>query len=145
MGHYNTHTDIKEASFIGERGEYIGAGSDDGNVFLWDKRSGNLVKILTADESIANCVQWNPRGCSLATSGIEHVVKIWEPRPQGTTHEDARSVPHMYKVCDVNQNRMKLDPFEIMLMRLGLRVTEDAPVPDNPLVLDNPSAQCRQS
>ena len=33
-GHCNTHTDIKEASFVGERGDYIAAGSDDGNIFM---------------------------------------------------------------------------------------------------------------
>ncbi len=33
-GHCNTHTDIKEASFIGERGGFVTAGSDDGNIFM---------------------------------------------------------------------------------------------------------------
>ncbi len=33
-GHCNTHTDIKEASFIGDRGDFVTAGSDDGNIFM---------------------------------------------------------------------------------------------------------------
>lgn len=122
IGHCNTHTDIKEATFLGENGEYVGAGSDDGNVFIWNKQTGNLVKILSADDSIVNCVQWNPRSCSLATSGIESVIKIWEPNSCKVNSDSGRVVRDVHKVCELNQNRMRLDPFEIMLMRLGLRV-----------------------
>ena len=120
-GHSNTHTDIKEASFLGERGEYIGAGSDDGNVFIWHKRTGNLVRVLHADESIVNCVQWHPSSCLLATSGIESVVRLWEPRPED---EDSELVEKdIVQVCQRNQTRRRVDPFEMMLM--GLRMIED--------------------
>ena len=40
VGHANTETDIKEAAFLGEN--YITAGSDCGNLFIWH-RSGRLV------------------------------------------------------------------------------------------------------
>ena len=145
VGHCNTHTDIKEASFLGRDGEYIGAGSDDGNVFVWEKKTGNLVKILAADESIVNCVQWNPTTCILATSGIEPVVKLWEPCPLNRDHESKRTVSDMYKVCDTNQKRMRLDPFEIMLMRMGLRMaSEDMETHDQESVMVGPQ-QCRPS
>lgn len=148
VGHCNTHTDIKEATFLGENGNYIGAGSDDGNVFIWNKETGNLVKILRADESIVNCVQWNPRSCTLATSGIESVITIWEPAPP-TRPPSSRVVDDFYKACELNQNRMKLDPFEIMLMRLGLRVGQsftDAMMEDqSEETATVPHPQCRQS
>lgn len=134
-GHCNNHTDIKEATFLGERGEYIGAGSDDGNVFIWNKRSGNLIRVLHGDESIVNCVQWNPTSCTMATSGIESVIKIWEPRP---TDEDSDLVEKdMIHVCQRNQSRRRVDPFEMML--LGLRMIED---PSGDHV---PQQQCQQS
>ena len=82
-GHSNAHTDIKEANFIGERGEYIAAGSDDGNIFIWEKATGNIVRVLHGDDSIVNCVQWHPLGPLLASSGIANTVQLWEPKPAG--------------------------------------------------------------
>lgn len=123
-GHCNTHTDIKEASFLGERGEYVAAGSDDGNMFIWERTTGNLVRVLRADESIINCIQWNPRTALLATSGIEASVKLWEPSPPKDPGFE-RVMPDMFKISQTNQSRMKMDPFEIMLMRMGLRPVED--------------------
>ena len=130
-GHCNTHTDIKEANFLGERGEYVAAGSDDGNVFIWEKASGNLIRILHGDDSIVNCVQWHPTGPLLASSGIESVVRLWEPRPVG--EEDDRVIPDCGKICRENQHRMKVDPFEIMLMRMGFHVAlaQEHAGPDN--------------
>lgn len=63
-------------------GKFIAAGSDDGNLFVWDSQTTNLVRVLPGDESIVNCVQAHPHTCLLATSGIESVVKLWAPLPQ---------------------------------------------------------------
>lgn len=63
-------------------GEFIAAGSDDGNLFIWDRESTNLIRVIPGDESIVNCVQPHPHTCLLATSGIESVVKLWAPLPQ---------------------------------------------------------------
>ena len=153
-GHCNTHTDIKEASFLGERGEYVAAGSDDGNIFIWEKLTGNLVRVLHGDDSIVNCVQWHPQMAMLATSGIESVVRLWQPccdRP----HSD-KVVEDAFKVCKANQQRMKMDPFEIMLMRMGLRmamigdelqaaVPEGGPQEGGGAFLIEQSGRCRQS
>ncbi len=87
-----------------------------------------------------NCVQWNPNGCTLATSGIEPVIKIWEPRP---LDDASRSVGDVYKVCKLNQKRMKVDPFEIMLMRMGLRMANTNPTANEHVYIEQ--HQCRQS
>ena len=57
LGACNTTTDIKEANFLGSHGQFIMAGSDDGKFFIWDRRSGNIVRVLVGDESIVNCLQ----------------------------------------------------------------------------------------
>lgn len=149
-GHCNTHTDIKEAVFIGDRGNYVAAGSDDGNVFIWERASGNLVRVLRGDSSIVNCIQWNPATPTLATSGIENVVRIWEPESQDRLElecdhvepesdsaaglgpkpdpvsrvgpDSRRVVSDLVRVCKDNQHRMGVDPFEVMLMRMGFRL-----------------------
>ncbi|KAL0366368.1 UNVERIFIED_CONTAM: WD and tetratricopeptide repeats protein 1 [Sesamum radiatum] len=86
VGHCNIGTDIKQASFIGQRGEYVASGSDDGRWFIWEKELPDrlnlsmrkLVFSLPAI-SLVNCVQCHPYDCVIATSGIDSTIKIWTP------------------------------------------------------------------
>ena len=102
----------------------MAAGSDDGNMFIWERITGNLVRVLHADDSIVNCIQWNPRSALLATSGIEATVKLWEPCLSKDA-DNERVMADIFKISQANQSRMKMDPFEIMLMRMGLRPVEN--------------------
>ncbi|XP_061372050.1 protein ALTERED SEED GERMINATION 2 [Gastrolobium bilobum] len=79
IGHCNVGTDIKQANFLGQRGEYVASGSDDGRWFIWEKRTGRLIKMLNGDESVVNCVQCHPFDFVVATSGIDSTIKIWTP------------------------------------------------------------------
>ncbi|KAJ9166500.1 hypothetical protein P3X46_021247 [Hevea brasiliensis] len=79
VGHCNVGTDIKQASFLGQRGEYVASGSDDGRCFIWEKQTGRLIKMLNGDEAVVNCVQCHPFDCVVATSGIDNTIKIWTP------------------------------------------------------------------
>ncbi|KAL3830395.1 hypothetical protein ACJIZ3_019197 [Penstemon smallii] len=79
VGHCNIGTDIKQASFVGQRGEYVASGSDDGRWFIWEKKTGRLLKVLHGDEAVVNCVQSHPYDCVIATSGIDSTIKIWTP------------------------------------------------------------------
>lgn len=79
VGHCNVGTDIKQASFLGQQGEYIASGSDDGKWFIWEKKTGRLIKMLIGDEAVVNCVQCHPTDCVVATSGIDSTIKIWTP------------------------------------------------------------------
>lgn len=63
-------------------GRYIVAGSDDGSIFFWDRQTENNTRILRGDTSIVNCLQPHPECCLLATSGIDHVVRLWTPFPE---------------------------------------------------------------
>ncbi|PKA52956.1 Coatomer subunit alpha-2 [Apostasia shenzhenica] len=85
VGHCNVGTDIKQASFLGQLGEFVASGSDDGRWFIWEKRTGRLVKVLLGDEAVVNCVQCHPFDCAIATSGIDNTVKMWTPRAQVPT------------------------------------------------------------
>uniref|UniRef100_A0A667ZC11 WD and tetratricopeptide repeats 1 n=1 Tax=Myripristis murdjan TaxID=586833 RepID=A0A667ZC11_9TELE len=119
-GHCNTTTDIKEANFFGSKGQYIVSGSDDGSFFIWEKETTNLVRILQGDESIVNCLQPHPSYCFLATSGIDPVVRLWNPRPET---ENGRVVEDMEGAAQANQRRMNADPLEVMLLNMGYRIT----------------------
>ncbi|KAJ3662359.1 hypothetical protein Zmor_006713 [Zophobas morio] len=77
VGHRNARTMIKEATFWGN--DYVMSGSDCGHVFVWDKNTAKLRMLLQADQHVVNCLQPHPTLPLLATSGIDHDVKLWAP------------------------------------------------------------------
>ncbi|KAG6541712.1 hypothetical protein Mapa_016977 [Marchantia paleacea] len=114
VGHCNTGTDIKQASFLGEKGEFVASGSDDGRWFIWVKKTGRLVKMLVGDENVVNCVQCHPFDCAVATSGIDNTIKMWTPTPprraggtpmvgEGAQAAETTDPKH---VMDINQRNM---------------------------------------
>ncbi|XXG61100.1 hypothetical protein AAC387_Pa04g2838 [Persea americana] len=117
VGHCNVGTDIKQANFLGQRGEYVASGSDDGRWFIWEKRTGRLIKMLAGDEAVVNCVQCHPFDCTIATSGIDSTIKIWTPCAQVPSvvpeTADVLSVMEInqQKLC---QNRETFLPFELL-------------------------------
>jgi len=76
-GHRNARTMIKEANFWGD--DFVLSGSDCGRVFIWDRHTAELVMLLEGDRHVVNCVQPHPFDPVLATSGIDHDIKIWAP------------------------------------------------------------------
>lgn len=85
VGATNQRTDIKQARFLGGHDEFIIAGSDCGHMFIWETETGNIVRLLKADNKILNCVAPHPTSPLIASSGIEHVVKFWAPF-EGVSH-----------------------------------------------------------
>ncbi|XP_062210870.1 uncharacterized protein LOC133912241 isoform X2 [Phragmites australis] len=77
-GHRNFRT-VKGVSFFGPNDEYVVSGSDCGNVFIWRKNGGELMRIMNGDKSVVNCIEPHPHFPFLATSGIDKTVKIWTP------------------------------------------------------------------
>lgn len=73
---------IKEATFWGT--DYVMSGSDCGHVFVWDRTTAKLVMLLQADQHVVNCLQPHPTEPLLATSGIDHDVKLWAPVGEGS-------------------------------------------------------------
>lgn len=91
-------------SLLGSKGQFIVSGSDDGSFFIWEKETTNLVRILQGDESIVNCLQPHPNYCFLATSGIDPVVRLWNPRPEvrtSCTHAHTELELFACWACDV--------------------------------------------
>lgn len=142
-GHCNTTTDIKEANFFGSQGQYIVAGSDDGSFFIWDRHTTNIMRVLRGDDSIVNCLQPHPSYCLLATSGIDPVVRLWSPRPEDGSKND-REVIDLDDAASANQKRMNADPFEVMLMNMGYRITS-VQADEGEGEREAPSINCRPS
>ena len=96
-GHCNVKT-VKDANFFGLNDEYVVSGSDSGHLFIWDKKTSEVVNILEGDNEVVNVIQGTktsslnlvPRSLTsvpqghpyeplLAVSGIDHTIKIFSP------------------------------------------------------------------
>nr|KAG5689323.1 hypothetical protein BaRGS_018866 [Batillaria attramentaria] len=78
-GHRNNAT-VKGVNFYGPRSEFIVSGSDCGHVFLWEKETEQIVQFMEADDcGVVNVLEPHPFSPVLATSGLDHDVKIWAP------------------------------------------------------------------
>ena len=55
-GHCNVKT-VKDANFFGLQDEYVISGSDGGHLFIWDKKTSQLVNILEGDNEVVNVAQ----------------------------------------------------------------------------------------
>ena len=87
---------VKGVNFFGLGSEYITSGSDCGNVFLWDKNSEKIVQYMEGDyEGVVNCLEPHPHIPVLATSGLDHDVKIFSPRTAELTRLEGLSEVHI--------------------------------------------------
>ncbi|GFP89087.1 ddb1- and cul4-associated factor 8 [Phtheirospermum japonicum] len=94
-GHKNFDT-VKGVGFFGPNCDYVVSGSDCGRIFIWKKKGGELVRVMEADKHIVNCIEAHPHATVLASSGIEHDIKIWTPKAT----ERATLPTNIQKVCD---------------------------------------------
>ncbi|KAJ5636923.1 uncharacterized protein N7484_010236, partial [Penicillium longicatenatum] len=81
QGHCNIKT-VKDVNFFGLNDEYVVSGSDSGHVFMWDRKTANLVNILEGDSEVVNVVQGDaghPYEPTMAVSGIDSTIKIFNP------------------------------------------------------------------
>ncbi|XP_062081541.1 uncharacterized protein LOC133787597 [Humulus lupulus] len=79
IGHKNCVT-VKGVNFLGPNCDYVVSGSDCGRIFIWKKKGGELIRVMEADQYIVNCIESHPHIMTLASSGIEHNIKIWTPK-----------------------------------------------------------------
>lgn len=76
-GHRNVDT-VKDVNF-GGMDNLVVSGSDDGNVFIYDKNTSEILGIWKGDGSVVNVMQYHPEMPIMAVSGIDNSVKILAP------------------------------------------------------------------
>nr|XP_034341818.1 DDB1- and CUL4-associated factor 8-like [Arvicanthis niloticus] len=105
-GHRNNAT-VKGVNFYGPRSEFVMSGSDCGHIFIWEKSSCQIVQFLEADEGgTINCIDPHPYLPVLASSGLDHEVKIWSP-----IAETSKNLAGLRKVIKIN--KLKRDNFPL--------------------------------
>lgn len=93
-GHTNCET-VKGVNFLGPNCDYVVSGSDCGRIFIWKKKGGELIRVMEADQYVVNCIESHPHTMVLASSGIDHDIKIWTPKAM----ERAKLPTNIEKVC----------------------------------------------
>jgi len=79
QGHRNSAT-VKGVNFYGPDSQFVISGSDCGNIFLWDKQTEGIVKLMPGDDNgVVNVLEPHPSLPILATSGLDDEVKLWMP------------------------------------------------------------------
>lgn len=92
---------MKGVSFLGRHDEYVASGSDDGHLYIWSTRTGQLLRVARGDAHVVNAIEphpWAP--LHVATSGIDDTVKLWapgldEPAQMGAAEEELRRANSM--------------------------------------------------
>lgn len=99
--------------------------------------------MLKGDDSIVNCLQPHPTTCLLATSGIDPVIRLWEPKREDS--ETSREITDVDKCTRANQRRMNADPLEVMLLNMGYRLSSNSSEAGAGSDNEQPVIQCQQS
>ena len=112
---------FKGVGFAGDRDQYITVGCDGGYAFLYQNPSHfgegyakGPVWAAMGDTQIANVVEGHPSRPLIATSGLDHTIKIFEPSnfassPEGVDENDLQTFKTFsgdeLKEIDASQNR----------------------------------------
>ncbi|KAK7945259.1 hypothetical protein WMY93_000987 [Mugilogobius chulae] len=84
-GHRNNAT-VKGVNFYGPCSEFVVSGSDCGHIYLWDKYSARIVQFMEGDRGgVVNCLEPHPHLPGMATSGLDHDIKLWAPTAEAPT------------------------------------------------------------
>jgi DDB1- and CUL4-associated factor 8 len=70
-GHKNSRAS-KWVNFFGPDDEYVLSGSDCGNIFVWRKKGGKLMRMMSGHKSLVFCVETHPHFPFLATCSTDN-------------------------------------------------------------------------
>ncbi|KAH8980940.1 WD40-repeat-containing domain protein [Lactarius hatsudake] len=87
---------VIRSCFGGVDGNIVVSGSEDGNVYIWDRERAVLLDVLTGHGSgSVNSVAWSPRNTQiLASCSDDFTIRLWEPSGSGAEAESSSGLAH---------------------------------------------------
>ncbi|GAV63103.1 WD40 domain-containing protein [Cephalotus follicularis] len=77
MGH-KQHKYVIRSCFGGLNSKFIASGSENAQVYIWNRQNSMPIEVLSGHSTTVNCVSWNPkRPQMLASASDDNTIRIW--------------------------------------------------------------------
>lgn len=129
-GHLNRFTFLKNAKYAGPNDDYILTGSDSGKAWIYERKSGRVASLLSADSNTCNGFIPHPSLPFFVTYGIDSTAKLWRAADcVDTSFIDSPSARAMASL-----ERYEMSPITLQCdavqATLNLMLTKKAVLPD---------------
>lgn len=82
---HKQHKYVIRSCFGGFNSAFIASGSENSEVFIWNRQRSKPMEVLSGHSMTVNCVSWNPTNPRmLASASDDHTVRIWGPAISST-------------------------------------------------------------
>lgn len=71
---------VIRSCFGGVNSAFIASGSENSEVYIWNRQSSKPIEVLSGHSTTVNCVSWNPKRLKmLASASDDQTIRIWGP------------------------------------------------------------------